>query len=113
MTYIDLNPVRAKIVKHPGKFKWTSFHFYAYGKKDPLIDPAPAYLKLGRTPKERQQRYREHIEKYLTDEGLGKRNYSCICAIGNPEWVLPRQEAIRSYFRLYRERRREAMSGFQ
>lgn len=111
MMYVDLNPVRAKMVRHPGNYKWTSYHYYAHGTPDPLIDPAPIYLMLGATPKERQEAYRRHVQKYLQEEGLIKHNYSCVHAIGNPEWVLPRQQIIEAYLKEYRERYAEQKKG--
>ena len=59
MTYIDLNPVRQKMVKHPRKYEWTSYHYYAYGDEDPLIEPAPSYLDLGNTASKRENEYRK------------------------------------------------------
>ncbi len=37
--YIELNPMRANICKRPDKFPWSSYHYYAFGKEDPLIHP--------------------------------------------------------------------------
>lgn len=31
---------RFNMVKHPKEYRWTSFHFYAYGKQDPLSSQA-------------------------------------------------------------------------
>ena len=37
--YIELNAVRAKICKRPEKYIWSSYHYYAFGKEDPLLHP--------------------------------------------------------------------------
>jgi len=55
MQYVDLNPFRAKIVKHPKNYRWSSFAYYAYGKSDPLITPSPSYLSLSNNDFDRQK----------------------------------------------------------
>lgn len=35
--YIELNPVHAGICKDPAKYPWSSYHYYASGKKDALV----------------------------------------------------------------------------
>lgn len=99
MIYIDLNPVRAGMVKHPRKHGWTSYHYYACGEEDQLIDPAPTYLELGNTPKDRQAAYRKMVEGVLISEGLIKRNYSAVHFIGDPKWVMQKCEQLKSYMR--------------
>lgn len=37
--YIELNPVRAQICKRPEIYPWSSYHYYAFGKEDPLLHP--------------------------------------------------------------------------
>ena len=37
-SYIELNPVRAKIVDDPMDYRWCSYRVYAYGKKDIIVD---------------------------------------------------------------------------
>ena len=59
--YIDLNPVRAKMVADPADHAWSSHRCHANGAPDPLITPHPALARLGRTPEERRQNYRELV----------------------------------------------------
>jgi putative transposase len=87
MAYIDLNPFRAKKVKHPKEYQYSSYGYYAYGKEDPLIDPCETYLAMGNTPKSRQKLYRELVEYVLKKDGNIKKNYSNTYFIGNPTWV--------------------------
>ena len=35
--YIELNPVHAGICRDPGQYRWTSYHFHAFGVCDSLI----------------------------------------------------------------------------
>lgn len=57
--YIEFNPVKAKLVKRPEQWRWSSYRHYAYGEKDELTTDDPRYLALGKTPKQRQIAYRK------------------------------------------------------
>jgi len=59
MRYIELNPVRANMVKHPGEYNWSSYARNAYGKPDALIHPHPLYTELDKSPEQRKFAYRE------------------------------------------------------
>ena len=85
--FIDLNPKRARMVPHPQDYSWSSFHYYAYGKENPLLTPAPSYLKLALTPQERQKVYLAMVEEILKNDWKEKRPYSSVPFIGNPDWV--------------------------
>lgn len=98
MRYMDLNPVRAGKIKHPSEYKWTSYHYYAYGNHDPLITPAPTYLELGNTNKARQEAYRDIVEELLKD-AYEKVDYSIVHFIGDPEWAIKRQSQLQDWFR--------------
>ncbi|MFA5099860.1 MAG: transposase [Candidatus Omnitrophota bacterium] len=70
-SYIENNPVRAKIVKKPEDYEWSSYRAYAFGKKDPLIGKLnPLYSGLGRTDKERQEAYIEYVNKQQPYEDI-------------------------------------------
>ena len=57
MRYIDLNPVRAGLCKHPAEWKYSGARVYLNGENDGLIDIPETYIGLGRTVKERQEAY--------------------------------------------------------
>ncbi|MFQ5882099.1 MAG: transposase [Candidatus Methylomirabilales bacterium] len=59
--YIELNPVRAGLVKHPGEYRWSSYRNRALGIADELLDEDPWYAGLGRSPMEKQKAYEEWI----------------------------------------------------
>jgi len=42
-SYVELNPVRAKLVEDPKDYRWRSYPVYAFGKQDPIIDQHPIY----------------------------------------------------------------------
>lgn len=59
--YVELNPVRAKIVQTPRAYPWSSYRSYAEGLRDPLIVSDPAYLGLGETSTRRQKIYQDFV----------------------------------------------------
>lgn len=59
--YIERNPLRAGIVHKPEEYPWSSYAFYAYAKKNELLDTDPLYQELGSNDKERQLSYRRSI----------------------------------------------------
>ena len=95
MTYQDLNSYRAKKVSHPKEYRWSSYHFYAYGKKNPLLIAAPSYLAMGNTALERQGAYRRLVKDILEKEGFRKKDYSGKCYVGDPDWVLQRSRELK------------------
>lgn len=59
--YIERNPVRAKIVGHPGDYLYTSYRFYAQGEKNDLLTASPAYLGLSPLPVKRESMYDDYV----------------------------------------------------
>ena len=63
--YVDLNPVRARLVPHPEDYSWSSARAYLQGTRDPLLTLSPGYLALGPTSRERQSRYHRFLTEQL------------------------------------------------
>lgn len=63
--YIELNPVRAAMVAHPGDYRWSSYRSNAQGEANPLLTPHPRYLAMGEDAVARQQAYRELFRSEL------------------------------------------------
>jgi putative transposase len=57
--YIELNPVRAGLARRADEYEWSSYRVNAKGEKSGLLTAHEEYLRLGRTPSERQAAYRE------------------------------------------------------
>ena len=57
MRYIEMNPVRAGMVDHPAKYRWSSYASNALGVTNVILKQHAEYLNLGGTPKLRQQVY--------------------------------------------------------
>ena len=66
--YIELNPVRAGIVDHPGEYRWSSYKANAQEEKGELLSHHPLYVSLGQTNEKRQEAYRE-LFRYELDPG--------------------------------------------
>jgi putative transposase len=64
-SYVELNPVRAGIVKDPKDYRWSSYQAYAYGKKDSLVDEHPIYQELSKDESNRRKKYREFVREML------------------------------------------------
>ncbi len=58
MRYIELNPVRAGLVRHPAHYRWSSYRANALGEADALLTPHALYCALGRSAEERRAAYR-------------------------------------------------------
>lgn len=70
MRYIELNPIRANMVEHPGEYAWSSYHANAQGKADRLIEQHPLYSSLGTSDNTRQAAYRELFRQHVDGETL-------------------------------------------
>ena len=70
--YIELNPVRAGVVKDPGSYRWSSYRCHGFGKNVRLWSPHSLYEALGTTPAQRQENYRKLIGDALTIEAIAK-----------------------------------------
>jgi putative transposase len=72
MRYIELNPVRAGMVGHPGEYRWSSYRANAQGEADGLISPHPVYDSLKSANCNSAAVYRElfrfELEPGLVDE---------------------------------------------
>lgn len=65
--YIELNPVRARMVRHPRDHRWSSYGANALGRPDPLVSHHPLYRALGRSTAERQASYRALFRERLSE----------------------------------------------
>lgn len=68
--YIEMNPLRAKIVADLKEYPWSSYNKRAYGKSDPILDIDPYYLELGKTNAERINAYRTWFNNLIPKEEL-------------------------------------------
>jgi putative transposase len=87
--YIELNPVRAGMVRFPGHFKWSSYRSNAEGRHDGIVTPHSMYERLGRDASERRQAYLKLFQDALTPMQIAQ-----IRAAGNRGGVLGDKQFI-------------------
>ena len=88
--YVELNPVRAGMVRHPRDYPWSSYRANAEGRADARLTPHPTYLALARGPADRREAYRalcrDSLGNEMLDEirlatnggfALGSRRFQC------------------------------------
>ena len=68
--YIELNPVRARMVDDISAYRWSSYRHNAYGEIDPVVTPYALYDALGATPQVRRLAYRELFRHEIGPESL-------------------------------------------
>jgi len=81
--YIELNPVRAKMVKDPGDYPFSSYRVNALGEVDALVNTHALFARLGRDAPARQEAYRA-----LFREKLDAQFIDDLRAATNGGWVL-------------------------
>ena len=70
--YIELNPVRAGMVAHPGDYAWSSYRQNTGAKGTSAISLVPhaTYMGLGKTTGVRRARYRELVHQRFDETEL-------------------------------------------
>ena len=68
--YIELNPVRAGMVEHPGEYRWSSYRCNALGRQDRIITPHPLYKQLGTDVGLQQSVYRELFSGHIDEDDM-------------------------------------------
>jgi putative transposase len=63
-SYVELNPVRARMVKEPKEYRWSSYGANAYGKKNDLVDGHVIYGTLF-SDKNIRKEYRKFVQDML------------------------------------------------
>ncbi len=105
--YIEANPIRANLcsAENLKNYKYNSFKFYAYGLKDEytgLLTVPEWYMKLGKTAKERQRKYRKLFYAYLAEQTKPewKSNKFESAFIGSSYWEAFQKQRISSFVKL-------------
>ena len=81
--YIELNPVRAAMVEHPARYRWSSYHSNAKGMADPLVTPHELYRSLSPDKARRLEAYRALLRNAVNEKTLNE-----IRDATNRAWVL-------------------------
>lgn len=94
MAYIDLNPVRAGMVREAGDYPWSSYGHYGGLRNDRLVTPHSLYWTLGNTPFAREAAYAELVRAGLsvTQQDALTRSVLSGWALGEPDFVAELQK---------------------
>lgn len=106
MRYIELNPVRANMLAHPGEYRWSSFAYNAHGQPDALLTAHPVYQQLGADPLSRQHAYRELFRQHMDHATMHE-----IRATLNQELVLGRDDFKDRIEQMTKRQTRAGQSG--
>ena len=70
MRYIELNPVRADMVRHPSEHAWSSYRHNAGLAVDALVKPHRRYHAMGTSEEARMDAYRALVQAPMDSEML-------------------------------------------
>ncbi|OGA02465.1 MAG: transposase [Betaproteobacteria bacterium RIFCSPLOWO2_02_FULL_62_17] len=104
--YIELNPVRARMVATPDDYRWSSFAANAKGRTNLLLTPHAEYLQLGADAPARQIAYRDLFRTELDDIDLAEIRKST-----NSGYALGAERFVEAIERLTGRRARQGKSG--
>lgn len=68
--YIELNPVRAGLVRSAEDYPWSSIRFRISGKTDTLLDLDFCYKSLGRDHSSRTEAYRKYLAQATDNDEI-------------------------------------------
>ena len=68
--YIDLNPVRARMIDDPAAYRWSSAAALCAMRTDPLLTPHRAQLALGTDTRSRGLAYRQLLDTAVPESEL-------------------------------------------
>ncbi|TAH12273.1 MAG: transposase [Curvibacter sp.] len=89
MVYIDLNPVRARMVASATDYPWSSYAHYAGVRADKVLTPHPLVWELGNTPFAREAAYAQLVQAGLTSVQQSALTEAVLhgWALGAPEFL--------------------------
>ncbi len=61
--YIERNPLDTGLIKDLKDFSYSSFNYYAFGRKDDLVTESPLYRSMGMNKPERRSAYRFYVSQ--------------------------------------------------
>lgn len=65
--YIELNPVRARMVASAAEYRWSSCRYRLGHEPCEWLDHDPCYLALGTNENERRERYRQYLQAAIPE----------------------------------------------
>jgi|GEM_PF-1021772 len=86
-SYVELNPVRARIAEDPKEYRWSSYNAYAYGRADRITDGHSVYKELSENEYERRKRYRDYVKGMIRDKKAMKGEMNRRAVYGSEAFV--------------------------
>jgi len=68
--YVELNPVRARMVEKPEEYCWSSYQEKIGLKEQDKMDTDACYLSLGETQEQRMARYKRWVESEVSEQEI-------------------------------------------
>jgi len=89
LRYIEANPVRAKMVRHAGEYRWSSFAAHAEGAANELLSGCVPYEQLSPYTAVRQRRWDAYVHQRADEDELAaiRRSVERSLPFGTESWV--------------------------
>jgi putative transposase len=94
-SYVELNPVRARIVEDPKDYKWSSYGAYAYGETVSVVERHGIHNALAEEAGERRKKYREFVRGMLREKKAMKEEMGRRVVYGNKAFIKKMQMAYK------------------
>ena len=101
LRYIDLNPVRAGLVRRARDYRWSSYKHHALGRTDAVLDECPAIAALGVHDRQRRAAYAALFGTIYSSIDLGRRSDLVdVYFVGGLSWQQARRLSLRASVRM-------------
>jgi putative transposase len=89
LRYIEANPLRAKLVKQAGDYRWSSFRAHGLGASDFLLDPVEGHEALAVQHAARVRRWSAYVHQTPEEAELAaiRRSSASGLPFGDRRWV--------------------------
>jgi len=92
--YVHLNPVRAKMVKSPSEYRWSSYRAYlGLAPSPPWLETQETLMRFGRSLREARRAYRAFVEESAAENPMGELRWGF--ALGREGFVERAREMLR------------------
>ena len=85
--YIHRNPLRANLVKRLSEYRWSSYNYYAYGKKQPEWLSMDLILSQHQSSDSPHKSYRTKVQNYAKEEQLLWEDFRHGLVLGSKKFV--------------------------
>jgi len=101
LRYIDLNPVRAGLVRRARDYRWSSYRHHALGRTDVVLDECPAIVALGKNDRQRRAAYVALFGAVCSSLDLHRRpDIVDVYFVGSVGWQQARRLSLQALVRM-------------